>query len=146
MKKRLIVLAACVIAALLVSSCDLAGGSDEAKRITFALVVDTRNYDGKKVYASVSTEGDDTTEGTEVATVQGVFESYPNTTANSWAKMTTLDEIDTNVRYLLDFFVDMNADGERSTGDLAGVQHFDVMPDAIWSETKYFRSDLEAVP
>ena len=147
MKKGLIAMVACLIAALLVPACDLTDGiGAESKRVTFALVIDTRSYDGKKIYAGVATAANETSQAEVITTLQGVFESYPNTATHSWAKMTTLDEIETNEGYFLDFFIDMNEDGEEATGDLAGIQHFDVMPNAIWSETKYFTSDLETVP
>jgi hypothetical protein len=146
MKKWLVVLAACVVAAPLVSACDLAGGGDEATRVTFALVTDTREYDGKKVYATVSTIGDETVEASEVASVQGVFESYPGKPAQSLAKLTTDEEIATSERYVLDFFVDMDGNDQRTTGDLTGVQGFDVMPDETRSEAKYFRSEFQVIP
>lgn len=134
------------MAAPLVSSCDLAGGGDEATRVTFTLVTDTREYDGKKVYATVSTVGDETDEASVVASVQGVFESYPGKPTQSLAKLTTDDEIATNERYVLDFFVDMDGNDQRTTGDLAGVQGFDVMPDETRSEAKYFRSEFQVIP
>ena len=145
MKKWLAVLAACVVAAPLVLSCDLAGG-DEATRVTFALVTDTREYDGKKVYATVSTIGDETAEASVVASVQGVFESYPGKPTQSLAKLTTDEEIATSERYVLDFFVDMDGNDQRTTGDLTGVQGFDVMPDETRSEAKYFRSEFQVIP
>jgi hypothetical protein len=143
MGKTWIVLTICLIALFLICSC--VPGEQiivENKRVTFALVIDIRDYNGEKVYANVLTEPG----GTLVTTVDGVFESYPNTATHAWARMTTLDELETNKRYFLDFFIDMDDDGVKTTGDLTGIQHFEVMPSAIWSETKYFSSDLETVP
>ncbi|RLE27345.1 hypothetical protein DRJ54_07875 [Candidatus Acetothermia bacterium] len=112
------------------------------KRVTFALVLDTRAYNGKTAYADIL----DTPGGTLIETVSAVFASYPNTANHSWARFTTLGEIETNHRYFLDFFIDMDGDGVEDSGDLRGIQHFDVMPNATWSETKYFSQDLEPVP
>ena len=65
--------------------------------------------------------------------------------SEAWARLTTLEAIDTNRRYFLDFFIDIDTSGDESSGDPAGIQHFEVMPNAVWSETKYFVSELEIV-
>lgn len=126
--------------AFALSSCGtttLIGSS--AKRVTFALVIDTRAYNGKSVIAALD-QGDTTLE-----TLSAPFASYPNTATQAWAQLTTLDAVPTGERYELAFYIDMNGDGVRDTGDLAGSQFFDVMPNATWCETKYFTSDLEPV-
>ena len=109
------------------------------QRVTFALVIDTRTYNGKAVVADVL----DDVGGVLIETVSAVLESYPNTAHQAWARLTTLEQIDTNRRYFLDFFIDIDDSGGETSGDLAGIQHFDVMPNAVWSETKYFASELE---
>ena len=140
MKKLWLLVILCLLASFLICSC-LPGEqvTAENKRVTFALVIDTRAYNGKKIYATIFSEEN------EITTVQGVFESYPNTTTHAWAKMTTLEEIETNQRYSLEFFVDMNEDETKNAGDLTGSQHFEVTPSSVWSETKYFSSDFETV-
>lgn len=127
--------------ALALSSCATTGLIDSsAKRVTFALVIDTRAYNGKLVTADVR-QGQSTLE-----TVSAPFASYPNTASQAWAQLTTLSAIPTGQRYELDFFIDMNGDGVKDSGDLTGSQFFDVMPNATWCETKYFVSDLGTVP
>jgi len=111
------------------------------QRVTFALVIDTRAYNGTIVFADVL----DDVGGALIETVSAAFESYPNTASQTWARLTTLEQIDTNRRYFLDFFIDIDASGDESSGDSAGIQHFDVMPNAVWSETKYFASELTPV-
>ena len=61
------------------------------KRITFALVIDTRVYNGKMVYADVL----DDPGGSLFTTVEASLQSYPNTTNHAWARMTTLEEFET---------------------------------------------------
>lgn len=113
-----------------------------AQRITFALVLDTRAHNGVAVIADVL----DDFGGNVLETVLDALASYPNTANHAWARLTTLEEHPTNRRYVLDFFLDVDGSGTRTSGDLQGIQHFDVMPNAVWSETKYYSSDLEAVP
>ena len=140
---RIFVICVTVGAMLFLCSCQMGTLiSAGEQRVTFALVIDTHTYDGEMVFADVLTD----VGGTLVETVSAAFESYPATTHQAWAKLTTLEQIDTNRRYFLDFFIDIDASGDESSGDLAGIQHFDVMPNAVWSETKYFASELEIVP
>jgi len=40
----------------------------------------------------------------------------------------------------------MDNNGTETSSDLTGIQHSEVMPSAVWSETKYFAGDLEPVP
>ena len=142
-RKRMAVLCGVLATALFLCSCQMGTLISAGKqRVTFALVIDTRTYNGEMVFADVLTD----VGGTLVETVSAAFESYPATTHQAWAKLTTLEQIDTNRRYFLDFFIDIDASGDESSGDLAGIQHFDVMPNAVWSETKYFASELEIVP
>jgi len=112
------------------------------QRVTFALVIDTRAYNGKAVFADVL----DDVGGALIENVSAAFEGYPNTAHQAWVRLTTLEQIDTNRRYFLDFFIDIDDSGDESSGDLEGIQHFDVMLNAVWSETKYFASELEAIP
>lgn len=131
------------IAVFLVTACDDMGqlALPTKERVTLALVINTRAYDGKKVIA-VLTENID---GGVQETIEGIFEDYPNTTTQSWAQMTTLEKIWTNQRYFLDFFIDIDGDGTASAGDLEGIQHFDVRSNNVWTETKYFFEDLTTV-
>lgn len=124
------------------TSCDVGRPTTAGtERVTFALVLDTRAYNGKMVYADVL----DNPGGSLFTTVEASLQSYPNTTNHAWARMKTLGELETNRRYFLEFFIDIDGDGVKTTGDLTGIQHFDVMPNATWSETKYFSADLEVV-
>ena len=116
--------------------------SASKQRVTFALVIDTREFNGKAVFADVL----DDVGGVLIETVSAALESYPNTAGQAWARLTTLEQIDTHRRYFLDFFIDIDGSGDESSGDRAGIQHFDVMPNAVWSETKYFASELELIP
>ncbi len=132
-----------VLGALLVlTSCTGNIAVPSSQRITFALVLDTRVYNGIPVIADVL----DDFGGTILEVVTDTLTSYPNTANHAWARLTTLEEHPTNRRYVLDFYLDMDGSGMRNSGDLCGVQHFDVMPNAVWSETKYFSNDLETVP
>jgi hypothetical protein len=145
MKRMRMVLVVITLISLVlgVTSCDVGQlAAASKKRITFALVIDTRAYNGKMVYADVL----DNPGGSLFTTVEAPLESYPNTVNHAWARMTTLEELDTNRRYFLEFFIDLDGNGTKTTGDLAGTQHFDVMPNATWAETKYFSADLEVVP
>ena len=127
---------------LILCSCQMGTLVSAGKqRVTFALVIDTREYNGKVVFADVL----DDVGGALIESVSSALESYPNTTHQAWARLTTLEAIDTNRRYFLDFFIDIDTSGDESSGDLAGIQHFEVMPNAVWSETKYFVSELEIV-
>jgi len=112
------------------------------QRITFALVIDSRAYNGVNILADVL----DDFQGNIIESVSDPLASYPNTANHAWARLTTLGEHPTNRRYVLEFYLDLDGDGTLSSGDLAGVQHFDVMPNAVWSETKFFSDDLETVP
>ena len=141
--KRMFVICVVLGTVLFLCSCQMGTLVSAGKqRVTFALVIDTRVHDGKTVFTDVLTD----VGGTLVETVSATFESYPNTASQAWARLTTLEQIDTNRRYFLDFFIDIDASGDESSGDLAGIQHFDVMPNAVWSETKYFASELDLVP
>ncbi len=127
--------------ALVLTSCQTSHlVSSGTKRVTFALVIDTRAYNDKIVYADLQ-EGN-----TTIETLSARFTPYPNTATQAWAQLATLDAISTGQRYFLDFFIDMNGDGVKDTGDLTGTQFFDVMPNASWCETKYFVSELATVP
>jgi hypothetical protein len=114
----------------------------QSKRVTFALVLDTRTFNGITVLARLV----DSPGGSIREELAAGLESYPNTAFHAWAKLTTLAAIDTGRRYFLEFVVDLDGNGVRSSGDLEGTQHFDVMPNAVWSETKYFSADLTAIP
>jgi len=139
--RRILVAILLIGLAVAVSSCGSTGLiSSSAKRVTFALVIDTRTYNGKTVIAALD-QGSTTLE-----TLSAPFASYPNTATQAWAQLTTLDAVPTGERYELDFFIDMNADGVKDSGDLYGTQFFDVMPNATWCETKTFVSEFETVP
>ena len=145
MKPVRTLLTALILVALVlgVTSCDVGQlAAASKKRITFALVIDTRVYNGKMVYADVL----DDPGGSLFTTVEASLQSYPNTTNHAWARMTTLEEFETNRRYFLEFFIDIDGNGTKTSGDLTGIQHFNVMPNAGWSETKYFSADLETIP
>ncbi|MFC2105792.1 hypothetical protein ACFLS5_04845 [Candidatus Bipolaricaulota bacterium] len=140
---RALTLALVVLGALLVlTSCTGNIAVPSSQRVTFALVLDTRAYNGIAVIADVL----DDFGGTILEVVTDALTSYPNTANHAWARLTTLEEHPTNRRYVLDFYLDMDGSGTRSFGDLHGMQHFDVMPNAVWSETKYYSDDLETVP
>jgi len=112
-------------------------------RVTFALVLDDRSYTGKTVIAEVK-ENDEAKSSR--GTVQAVLADYPNTAFQCWAQLTVLQAIHTNIGYFLHFYVDMDGNETRSTGDREGVQFFFVPPSAIWSETKYYAAELSTVP
>ncbi|UCF10434.1 MAG: hypothetical protein JSW65_01775 [Candidatus Bipolaricaulota bacterium] len=114
----------------------------QAKRVTFALVIDTRAYNGITVIARLV----DSPGGAVIEELAAGLESYPNTAFHAWAKLTTLETIETGRRYFVEFALDLDGDSVRSSGDLEGTQVFDVMPNAIWSETKYFSADLFPIP
>ena len=61
------------------------------------------------------------------------------------AGMTTLEELETNYHYFLEFWIDMDGNQVCNTGDLESYADFDVMPSASYSEAKVFRVDLLAV-
>lgn len=113
--------------------------SDE--RVTFALVLDSRAYDGRTVYAELRANG----AGSAVLeSLSAQLADYPNTSIQAWAQFTTLERIKTNAGYFLDFYIDMDGSGSLTTGDLQGYQNFYVAPSAVWSETKYFSQELAA--
>jgi hypothetical protein len=145
MKKRIVLLAVAGGLFLLVSGCDISDGViPEDSRVTFALVINTRMYNGYTVYADVFVGSES---GAFVETVSAPLGDYPNTGNEiAWAQMTTLELIATNQRYRLNFYIDMNGGGTMDSGDLKGYQEFEVTPSAVWSETKYFAEDLETVP
>ena len=112
------------------------------ERVTFALVINTRVYNGLTVVANVRHDLD----GPVIETVSGTMQDYPNTATGAWAQMTTLEKVWTNATYSLDFCIDVDGDSPFSSGDLEGIQHFDVTTNAVWSETSYFHENLTAVP
>lgn len=119
----------------------------EPKDVTFALVLDTRAYDGLAVRALVkSSINDDPALDVVAGTASDIIGPCPNTSNQSWARLLCGEKLITNARYFLDFYIDVDASYTRSSGDLEGRQHFEVGPNATWSETKYFTMDLEAVP
>ena len=130
-----------LLAVFLLSSCGnliIAG----PQRITFALVIDDLTLSGMVVEADVHDHDED---GEMLETVGGTFTSIEGTVTALWARMTTLEDLPTNQRYHLDFWIDINADGFENAGDRIGVQTFEVMPDAVWSEAKVFAVDLFTV-
>ncbi len=144
MRKTALLLARAGCLLLAIAGCDMSNWViPTEKRVTFALVIDDLSFVGIEVIAAVH-EHDDA--GALLETVQGAFVAYPNTTTQAWAQMTTLEPIMTNRRYHLDFFFDMNGDGLRNIGDRTGYQTFEVTPNAVWSETKFFVGDLDPVP
>jgi hypothetical protein len=143
MKKHIATAALAVCLVLPFAACDMSNWViPEETRVTFALVISTRIYNRKTVYAEVR-EGSQS--GTLLEVVEAPFEDCPNTAADAWAKMTTLAPIMTNRRYRLDFYLDMDGNTVLNAGDLVGHQEFEVTPNASWSETKYFYEDLETV-
>lgn len=132
-----------VLATLFLVSCEDIGNPllPTRERVTFALVINTRIYNGKQVIASLRED----VGGPTLETIQGAFVDYPNTATEAWAQMTTLEKIWTNQRYFLSFYIDMDDSGTKTAGDLEGVQHFDVTSNAVWSETKYFFEELALV-
>ena len=136
-------LALVILGAILgLSSCTGNIAVPSSQRITFALVLDTRAHNGIVVVADVL----DDFGGSVLVEVSDALTSYPNTANHSWARLTTLEEYPTNQRYVLDFYLDVDGSSTRTSGDLQGIQHFDVMPNAVWSETKYYSDDLETIP
>jgi hypothetical protein len=120
----------------------------QPQRVTFALVLDSRLYTGEPVVAQVKQPNQDISDPWQLPvmeTLTAPLANYPNTTNQDWAQFTTLEKIPTNARYILTFFIDMNGNGIMDAGDLSGVQFFDVMPNAVWSETKYYSSELTTV-
>jgi hypothetical protein len=141
MKKRCLIALAAGCLLLLFCGCDMSNWViPEENRVTFALVISTRIYNGITVYAEVR-EGSQS--GALLEIVEAPFEDEPNTANDAWAKMTTLGPVMTNRRYRLDFYLDMDGSSDLNTGDLVGHQEFEVTPNAVWSETKYFYEDLE---
>ena len=140
---RVLILIMLILGAILVlASCVGNITIPSSQRITFALVLDTRVYNGLTVIADVLNDFG----GTVLETVSDALASYPNTANHAWARLTTLEEYLTNRTYVLDFYLDMDGSGSRTSGDLHGIQHFNVMPNAVWSETKFFSTDLEIIP
>ena len=127
-----------LLAVFLSSSCDSLV-IPAPQRITFALVIDDLTLDGKVVRADVHDNDED---GAMLETVQDSFTSMPGTGTALWARMTTLEDLPTNQRYHLDFWIDINDDGLENAGDQIGIQTFEVMPNAVWSEAKAFAVDL----
>jgi hypothetical protein len=144
MKKRFVLLAVAGGLFLLVSGCDLSDWViPEDSRVTFALVINTRIYNGYTVYADVYVGSES---GAFVETVSAPLGDFPNTGNDiAWAQMTTLELIATNQRYRLNFYIDLTEDGTMNAGDKKGYQEFEVTPSAEWSESKYFYEDLEDV-
>ncbi len=123
---------------LLLSSCDTFQQITQ-ERLTFALVIHTRAYDTKTVYADVH---DHNLDGAMRETVHAALEAYPNTTSDSWAKMTTNEVLPNGQRYTLEFYIDLDGSATLSAGDLQGVQVFEIRAGESWAETKYFFEDL----
>ena len=136
------VLVLVLLAVFLLSSCGnlvIAG----PQRITFALVIDDLTLLGKVVQAAVHDHDED---GEKLDTVENPFTSIEGTGTALWAQMTTLEELPTNQRYHLDFWIDINEDGSENAGDRTGYATFEVMPDAVWSEARVFAVDLLTIP
>ena len=131
------------VVVLVITACDDVGQLQlpTKERVTFALVLNTRIYDGLTIFADLK----ENVEGGAKETIEGIFDDYPNTTIQSWAKMTTLEKIWTNQGYFLDFYIDMDGSDTKTTGDMTGVQNFDVRTNAVWSETKYYAEELTTV-
>ncbi|MBI9097909.1 MAG: hypothetical protein JEY91_05505 [Spirochaetaceae bacterium] len=116
----------------------------ESQRVTFAFVLDDDTlYVGKNVIAEVR---DHDASGALLETLEAPLALYPNAPGVSWAKLTTLEEIETNHRYHLTFFIDTDASGTLTSGDLSGILTFDVMPNAVWCENKFFEEELFQEP
>ncbi len=144
MRKLALLLAAAGGLFLLVSGCDMSDWVIPVdNRVTFALVINSLAYNGKTVRADVYVGSES---GAFVETVAGALADAPGTANAARAEMTTLEEIATNQRYRLNFYIDMDDDATMDTDDLKGYQEFEVTPSAVWSETKYFAEDLELVP
>ena len=94
---------------LLLAACDTGGNLvlPTRERVTFALVLNTRTYNGEVVIAELKTQ----LEEPAIETIEGTFQDYPNTTTQAWAQMTTLEKLWTKQRYFLVFYIDM--DGRR---------------------------------
>ena len=122
----------------LLSSCEnlILSGSE---RITFALVIDDPTLAGKDVEADVHLHDED---GTMLETVEGTFASKPGSDTALWAEMTTVEDCQTNERYHLIFWIDIDGDDVQSAGDRTGYQTFEVMPNEPHSEAKSFAVDL----
>lgn len=109
---------------------------------TFALVLDSRSWNGLLVYADLI-END--AAKTRWGRLSAPLSDCPNTAFQSWARLTVNDSIPTNMLYFLEFFIDINNNAVKDSGDLAGVQAFYLAPNAVWSETKYYAAELEAL-
>jgi hypothetical protein len=142
MKVRILAILAASVVFLLLSSCDNVQ-MITSERITFALVIHTRAYDTKMVYADVH---DHDLDGAMLETVHAALEPYTTTANDSWAKMTTNEALPNGQRYTLEFYIDMDGNATLSTNDLKGVQVFEIRAGESWTETKYFYEDLTTVP
>lgn len=86
-------LALVILGAILVlASCTGNIAIPSSQRITFALVLDTRAYNGVTVIADVL----DDFGGTVLEIVSDALTSYPNTANHAWARLTTQEEYPTN--------------------------------------------------
>ena len=116
----------------------------ETRRVTFAFVLDDATiYIGDDIIAEVR---DHDASGALLETLQAPLALYPNAPGISWAQLTTLEEIETNHRYHLTFFIDIDSSGTLTSGDQSGILTFDVMPNAVWSENKFFEEELFLEP
>lgn len=116
----------------------------ESRRVTFALVLDDDTiYVGDNIIAEVR---DHDASGALMEVLQAPLALYPNAPGVSWAQLTTLEEIETNNRYHLTFYIDVDSSGTLTSGDQSGILTFDVMPNAVWSENKFFEEELFQEP
>lgn len=116
----------------------------ENQRVTFAFVLDDNTiYIGKDIIAEIR---DHDASGVLLETLEAPLVDYPNAPGISWAQLTTLEEIETNHRYHLTFFIDVDETGTLTTGDQSGILTFDVMANALWCENKFFEEALFQEP
>ena len=140
---RLIVMLSAGIAALALISCknDLVEATKQ--RVTFDVVFEPQTRIGKTVYADII-ENTGTGGGTTIETVSGTIKDLPNST-HSDVELTTTQEVPTNVGYFIDFYIDMNGNGSKDTGDLEGEVYAEVRAGFDWIEVHCFESDLSTV-
>ena len=127
-----------LLAGVLLTSCDNLILAQPA-RIQFALVIDDMSLEGDVAYANVHEHSGD---GALLATVHGAFVSITGSPTAVWCEMTTAEELPTNRRYFLDFWIDLDGSDSQTPGDLAGNQVFEVRPNEPYSEARSFSADL----
>lgn len=146
MRKKILFLSILFIF-LILTGCDifkLSPVNASKGRMTFDIVFEDNTWNGKTCYADIYSNITNDQLTNYIETMHGVITEFPNST-HYHVELTTISEIDSNARYFLDIYIDMDDSGTKNSGDYEATIFGEVLAGYTWTEIHVFNSDLYLV-